>query len=276
VQVKVEEVKARNATQAAQIRNSSAEADHMLAQRGEYMLQQNMQMAQYVRDSTKAGVEASRKQHEDQTKALAEEINRKAKADAEKAEKMAAVQRKSKVDKAARVQAARAGCRDNATKLSEEKKSAGAMGRQRIAEEESMLQQRDAYFAEVKRSMHDEVKSRSEACKEQIALLQRDRQAESARMKEEQAAKSAAQAEHKNNLMQKRREKALAIKDSMAEKTRKSVQDLKDSKKQSVEKDRSDQAQHVGSYLSQQQSFNEQLKAEEQHLLDQLAQLQQS
>merc|ERR1711918_267686 len=107
--------------------------------------------------------------------------------------------------------------------------------RQRILEEEQMLQQRNQYFCDIKKSMHDEVRSMAAAGKEEQAHVIQQKHAETVKMKELQAAQQNKIREQQQMQLQKRREKTMSLKDSIAEKTRKSVQDLKDAKRGMVE-----------------------------------------
>jgi len=267
----IEKVRERNATSGQTVREQSMKADEILDQRKQYILQQNMEMAEYVRGSTRSGVENATKLAQEQRSELAEERKQQSKKNSEFALKVREEQKKVKAEKHKRVQDGREKTRIKGDRLAEENRRIGEETRAQIAQEEEMLMQRDQYIADMKKSMHDEVKSQSEYGKEQRLAITQQRLADSQRMKDAQAKKMAKLAEDKRALQGKRHEKTSKLKEDIAERSRKAREDLHESRRAMVEMEKANQAKYISSAMAQNEAFEQAIKDEEQHLMDQLA-----
>jgi len=269
-QAKVNAIKQQNAVRGSQLKEASLQADEMLEQRKAYFLEQNKQMASYVKETAKQGIEYSMKSAADQRRALAEERKQQSKVNSERAQEVQMEQKKIKAEKKAKVQQSKQNCREFANRLTEEKRSSGSEMRERIYQEEEMLAQRNDYFLELNKARHDDVKGAQGAHKQLMMDQAAERQANGRRDRQMQADKQAKLDQQKAEFMQKRRETTSERRTTVADRARKSVNDLRTMKRDKVSKDRAEAEQFTSQAIEQQEAFSRAIQEEEQRLLEQL------
>ena len=249
----------------------SQQAEEVLQSRKQYYLEQSVAMADYIRNDGGAAIEAAKKAARDERLALAEERKQQTRINSEEQIKIAERQKAIKAEKSAKVKAGRANCRDKANRLAEEKKMQGQATREWSNEGEQMLMARYQYESELNKQRHDEVVHSQGDTRGLIEHMAQERKDESQRMKEAQAAKATKLAEEKEALRIKRCQKTLERKQTVRDRTRKSVEDLKESKRAMANEAREEGQKAVDAALTQQRAMAQAIADEEQRLMQELS-----